>query len=102
MVFLGYKRGTKGYQCFDPITHKIHLSHDVIFEEGCKWNFIKSQPSEGMPFKELCVLGVEIQLKSLRERMEESGESVEVVLHYVSSNREVDQSQGSTSTRDAG
>ena len=73
MVFLRYKRGTKGYECFDPTTHKIHLSRDVIFEEGCKWNFIKSEPSEGITFKELCVLGVELQLKSLRERKEERG-----------------------------
>ena len=26
MVFLGYERGTKGYRCFKPITHKVHLS----------------------------------------------------------------------------
>ena len=25
MVFLGYERGTKGYQCFNPTTHKVHL-----------------------------------------------------------------------------
>ena len=36
MVFVGYERGTKGYRCFDPTTHKVHLSRDVIFEEGCK------------------------------------------------------------------
>ena len=26
MVFVGYERGTKGSQCFDPTTYKIHLS----------------------------------------------------------------------------
>ena len=48
MVFVGYERGTKGYRCFNLITHKVHLSRDVIFEEGRKWNFMERQPSEGM------------------------------------------------------
>ena len=26
MVFLGYKRGTKGYQCFNRTSYKVHLS----------------------------------------------------------------------------
>ena len=25
-VFVGYDRGTKGYQCFNPTTLKVHLS----------------------------------------------------------------------------
>ena len=36
MVFLGYERGTKGYQCFNPTSHKVHLSQDAIFDEGHK------------------------------------------------------------------
>ena len=34
MVFVGYERGAKGYRSFNPTTHKVHLSRDVIFEEG--------------------------------------------------------------------
>ena len=34
IIFLGYERGTKGYQCFNPTTHKVHLRREVIFEEG--------------------------------------------------------------------
>ena len=41
MVFVGYERGTKGNRCFNPTTHKAHLSLDVIFEEGRKWNFME-------------------------------------------------------------
>ena len=26
IVFAGYERGTKGYRCFNPTTHKVHLS----------------------------------------------------------------------------
>jgi hypothetical protein len=30
-VFLGYGEGKKGYHCFDPITHKLYVSHHVVF-----------------------------------------------------------------------
>ena len=33
MVFLGYEAGSKAYRCLDPITFKIHISRDVIFDE---------------------------------------------------------------------
>ena len=36
MVFVGYERGTKGYLYFNPTTHNVHLSRDVIFDEGRK------------------------------------------------------------------
>ena len=55
------------------MTHKINLSHDVIFKEGYKWNFMKGQSSEGMPFLELRVLGIKLGLESSRERIQESG-----------------------------
>ena len=33
MVFLGYEGGSKAYRCLDPVTFKIHISRDVIFDE---------------------------------------------------------------------
>ena len=33
MVFLGYEAGSKAYRCLDPITFKIHINRDVIFDE---------------------------------------------------------------------
>ena len=32
-VFLGYGEGKTGYRCFDPITHKLYVSHHVFFLE---------------------------------------------------------------------
>ena len=60
MVFLGYERGTKGYRCFDPTTHKVHLSCDVIIEEEQKWNFMEGQLSEDIVFADIYVLGVNL------------------------------------------
>ena len=33
IVFLGYEAGSKAYRCLDPVTFKIHISRDVIFDE---------------------------------------------------------------------
>ena len=95
MVFVGYERGTKGYRCFNPTTHKVHLSRDVIFDEGRKWNFMERQPSEGM---ELCVSGVNLGFDNPSMRMEEDGDNLEGVLQDMPSNEEAGQSEGSTST----
>ena len=41
--------------------HKVHLSQDVIFKEGHKWNFMEQQPSEGM---ELRISGVNFRFEN--------------------------------------
>lgn len=38
MVLLGYEAGTKGYRLVDPVTEKLHISRDVVFEEEGAWN----------------------------------------------------------------
>jgi len=39
MVFVGYETGTKGYRVCDPVTKKLQISRDVIFEESKGWNW---------------------------------------------------------------
>ncbi|KAB2625515.1 hypothetical protein D8674_017175 [Pyrus ussuriensis x Pyrus communis] len=38
-IFVGYGASEKGYRLFDPISRKIVLSRDVIFDEGASWNW---------------------------------------------------------------
>jgi len=33
-IFIGYSKISKDYRCFDPLTNKIYVSRDVIFDEG--------------------------------------------------------------------
>ena len=46
MVFIGYETGTKGYRVYDPVTKKLHISRDVIFEEGQAWNWKQQTQAE--------------------------------------------------------
>ena len=39
MVFIGYELGTKAYRCLDPLSFKVIISRDVVFEECQSWDF---------------------------------------------------------------
>ena len=39
MVFIGYEVGTKAYRYFNPVNTSVHISRDVVFEEGAKWDW---------------------------------------------------------------
>ena len=39
MVFIGYELGTKAYRCLDPLSFKVTISRDVVFEEFQSWDF---------------------------------------------------------------
>jgi hypothetical protein len=43
MVFVGYEPGSAAYMCYDPLTKKVHISKDVIFEEEAKWDWSANQ-----------------------------------------------------------
>jgi hypothetical protein len=33
MIFIGYERGTKAYMAYDPVTQKVRVTRDVVFNE---------------------------------------------------------------------
>jgi hypothetical protein len=39
MVFIGYEEGSKAYRVFDPVTKKLRITRDVIFEEERPWKW---------------------------------------------------------------
>jgi hypothetical protein len=41
-VLLGVSEETKGYKMYNPITKKVMISRDVIFEENKIWNWTES------------------------------------------------------------
>jgi hypothetical protein len=42
MVLIGYEPGTKAYRLYNPVTDRVHISRDVVFEEGRAWNWVES------------------------------------------------------------
>jgi hypothetical protein len=44
-VLLGVSEETKGYRMFNPLTKKLIISRDVIFEENATWNWAEDNTS---------------------------------------------------------
>jgi hypothetical protein len=38
MMFMGYEPGSAAYMCYDPVSKKVHISRDVIFDEEVSWD----------------------------------------------------------------
>ncbi|MCO5612558.1 hypothetical protein L7F22_066826 [Adiantum nelumboides] len=36
-IFIGYSLEQKGYKCYNPITHHVRVSRDVVFDEMASW-----------------------------------------------------------------
>jgi len=39
MVLIGYEEGSKAYRVFDPTANRVHITRDVVFEEGAAWDW---------------------------------------------------------------
>ncbi|KAJ4740894.1 Transposon Ty1-H Gag-Pol polyprotein [Rhynchospora pubera] len=46
MVFIGYEIGSKAYRMYDPVTGKLQISRDAVFEEEKAWNWNTVHGSE--------------------------------------------------------
>ncbi|KAK5819944.1 hypothetical protein PVK06_024979 [Gossypium arboreum] len=43
-ILTGYSMVKKGYRILDPLTNKIQVSRDVVFDEKACWNWDKNEP----------------------------------------------------------
>ena len=43
LVHLGTEPGSKAYRLLDPLSKRIVVSRDVVFEEGIEWNWSKNE-----------------------------------------------------------
>ena len=46
-IFVGYSVETKGYRLYNPLTKKLIISRDVVFDEKSAWNWSDMQRSTG-------------------------------------------------------
>jgi len=45
-IFVGYEPGSKAYRVYDPVTRRVHVSRDLVFEEAVQWLWTQGQRSE--------------------------------------------------------
>ena len=45
-IFVGYEPGSKAYRVYDPVTQRMHVSRDLVFEEVAQWLWTQGQRSE--------------------------------------------------------
>ena len=38
MVLFGYEPGSAAYHVYDPVKNRVHVSRDIIFDEGARWD----------------------------------------------------------------
>ncbi|XP_074337619.1 uncharacterized protein LOC141674813 [Apium graveolens] len=48
VINLGKEPGTKSYRVYDPKNGSVHVSRDVIFEEGKEWHWEQNETTEGV------------------------------------------------------
>jgi hypothetical protein len=39
MVFVGYEEGAKAYRCYNPVSKRISITRDVLFQENHPWDW---------------------------------------------------------------
>jgi transposase InsO family protein len=39
MIFVGYEPGSKAYRAYDPLTRRVHISRDILFDEAAQWTW---------------------------------------------------------------
>jgi hypothetical protein len=58
MVFIGYKVGSKAWKFYNLTTRRVHVSHDVVFEEDRGWDWNEEDHEDGELFRmEYVVVG---------------------------------------------
>jgi hypothetical protein len=47
-VFIDYAEGAKPYRVLDPVTRRVRVASDVVFDEGCGWAWDKAMDAESV------------------------------------------------------
>jgi hypothetical protein len=51
MVFIGYEPDSKAWRFYNPVTRRVHVSRDAVFEEDCAWSWNEDEIGDDEPFR---------------------------------------------------
>jgi hypothetical protein len=51
MVFIGYEPGSKTWRFYNPVTTRVHVSRDAVFEEDRAWSWNEDEIGDDEPFR---------------------------------------------------
>jgi hypothetical protein len=54
-VFIGYADGTKEYHILDPVTQRVRIAHDIVFDESREWDWLKEGEGSASTGEELTI-----------------------------------------------
>jgi hypothetical protein len=52
MIFVGYEQGTIGYRVYDPVSRRVRVSRDVVFDESAQWKW-GNDAADGEPVSDI-------------------------------------------------
>jgi hypothetical protein len=65
MIFVGYEEGSKAYRAYDPRTHRMHVTRDIVFNELAQWDWGAEEDRDGgdntAPFEIEVITTIEYQ-----------------------------------------
>jgi hypothetical protein len=47
MMFVGYEKGNKAYRGYDPLTGRVTIIRDVVFDESAQWVWSEDSEADG-------------------------------------------------------
>jgi hypothetical protein len=50
MLFIGYEPGSKAWRFYNPVTRRVHVSRDAVFEEDGAWSWNEDEIRDDEPF----------------------------------------------------
>uniref|UniRef100_A0A2N9F9A0 CCHC-type domain-containing protein n=1 Tax=Fagus sylvatica TaxID=28930 RepID=A0A2N9F9A0_FAGSY len=75
-IFLGFKKGVKGYKLWDPVAQKVVISRDVVFDKKSMTKAFKEEKSQAVEsINNIDRLMVQVELDELESQSDEEPHS---------------------------
>ena len=71
MVFIGYEVGSKAYRFYNPVSKRVHISRDAVFDEGRAWDWTARDGGVHVADEE----PFHVEYTTVTARYEEAGET---------------------------